>query len=439
MADTNRCEHGGPWQPAMRAIVVAEVISAMGTQMSLLALPWFVYTTSGSATQMGVVLAAQVLPAALLGIPSAVVVQRLGSRRTMLVSDLMRGPLVAAVPLLQLMGVLTLPVLLALVFAIGLFSAPYVSAQRLLIPATFADDEAMVVRGNALLEGSVRLAMLLGPAAAGVAISVLAAANVLFIDALSYLVACVVLWRGLPSTLGGPAHLGDDVGTVPAPRASTVDAHPVEPRGVLAGIRYVAHHVVLRRISLASLAFGFFYPPLFASLPVLTAQRYAADARIAGLLYAAVGAGAVLGSLVVLRVADRVQPLRLGAVGALGLCLPLWLLVVHLSAWQFALVMLVSGVFLPMINAPVLTQVMLRAPAEVRTKVLTLVLSANLLAGPLAFALTGPALERWGLTAVYVVVALGISVASALIATLGNVPPAVPPAATRMSRQGHVL
>jgi len=124
----------------------------------------------------------------------------------------------------------------------------------------------------------------------------------------------------------------------------------------------------------------------------------------------------------VLRVADRVQPLRLGAVGAIGLCLPLWLLVVNLPAWQFALVMLVSGVFLPMINAPVLSQVMLRAPAAIRTKVLTFVFSANLFSGPLAFALTGPALERWGLTPVYVVIALGVSVASAVIVTLAAVP-----------------
>ena len=425
MANTNRWGRGGLWQPAMRAILVAEMISAMGTQLSNLALPWFVYTTSESATEMGIVLAAQVLPAALLGIPSAVVVARLGPRRAMLLSDLMRAPLVAAVPLLQLAGLLTLPVLLALVFAIGLFSAPYVSAQRLLIPATFADDETMVVRGNALFEGSVRMAMLLGPAAAGVAISTLAAANVLFIDAASYLIAFAVLWRGLPRGLRAPGPYRDAVGTGPAaapvPHTFTVDA-----RGVLAGVRYVARHPVLRRITLASLTFGFFYPPLFASLPVLTAQRYAADARTAGLLYAAVGAGSVLGSMVVLRVADRVRPLRLGAVGALGLCLPLWFLVVDLPAWQFGLVMLISGGFLPMINAPILTQVMLRAPAQLRTKVLTLVFSANLMTGPLALALTGPALEKWGLTAVYVAIALGVSVASALIVTLANMPPKGP-------------
>ena len=59
-------ERGWLWQPAMRAILLAEGISAVGTQLSFVALPWFVYTTSHSATTMGLVLAAQVLPAALV-------------------------------------------------------------------------------------------------------------------------------------------------------------------------------------------------------------------------------------------------------------------------------------------------------------------------------------------------------------------------------------
>jgi predicted MFS family arabinose efflux permease len=404
--------------PALRVILLAEVISAVGSQMSFVALPWLVLTHTGSPTQMGIVLAAQVLPAAMLGIPSALVVQRLGVRRTMLVSDLARAPLVAAVPLLHLAGLLHLTALLAVVFAIGVFNAPYLSAQRLIIPETFADDETLVVRGNALLDGAVRMAMLLGPACAGVAITAFGAQNVLFFDAASYLLAFAVLWRGLPhaapTTTPGPGV---------APSSGLVVAAPGEPpAGSLDGVRFVLRQPVLRRITLASLVFGFFYPPLLASLPVLTAQRYEQDPRVAGLLYAAVGAGSALGMLVVLGMAERVRPLRLGAVGAVGLCVPLWLLVVDLPAWQFALVMLFSGVFLPILNAPVLSQVMLGAPAQVRAQVMTLLFSVNLFSGPLALALTGPALQAWGLTPVYVLIALGVSAGSALIVTLAGVP-----------------
>jgi DHA3 family macrolide efflux protein-like MFS transporter len=118
--------------------------------------------------------------------------------------------------------------------------------------------------------------------------------------------------------------------------------------------------------------------------------------------------------------------MRLGAVGAVGLSAPLWLLVADLAAWQFALVMLVSGLFTPILNAPIIAQIMLRAPEEVRAKVLAFVLTANTLAGPLAYALTGPALDRWGLTSVYVVAAVGVSAGAAMIVTLASVERASP-------------
>jgi MFS family permease len=368
--------------------------------MSFVALPWFVLMTTHSATRMGFVFGTELLPAALLGIPSAVVVQRWGVRRTLLVADLGRAPLLAAIPLLKLAGLLSFPALLAIVFAIGVFGAPYVSAVRLVLPETFADDESLVVQGNALMEGVVRMAMLLGPALAGVAISAFHALDILYFDAATYLAAFLILRRFLPAT-----HRRADV--------SSEDG-----RGVLAGARFALTHPLLRRITFVSLLFGFFFPPLLASLPVLTESRYGHDPRVAGLLYAAWGGGALVGTLTVLPAANRLPPMTLGAIGSIGLTLPLWLLVVDLPSWQFALVLLVSGFFTPMLNAPVITLMMLQAPDEVRAKVVTFILTMNLIAGPIAFMLTGPALDRWGLTPVYVVVALGSTAAAALIVSL---------------------
>ena len=90
------------------ALVSAEVISSLGSQMTFLALPWFVLQTTGSATRMGVVLAVELLPIAILGIPSGSVIARYGARRTMLVSDLIRAPLLASIPLLHELGVFEL-------------------------------------------------------------------------------------------------------------------------------------------------------------------------------------------------------------------------------------------------------------------------------------------------------------------------------------------
>jgi MFS family permease len=395
--------------PVLRAMFAAELISALGTQMSFLALPWFVLMDTGSATLMGLVLAVELLPAALLGIPSAVVVQRIGVRRTLMYANLGRAPLLAAVPVLYSVGWLPFPVLLVIVFAIGVFAAPYLSAQRLLLPETFADDLSLVVQGNALFEGVSRLGMLVGPAVAGLAIGALGAQDILYVNAFTFGVACLILWRWLPRPSPATSGTGDAV--------TSSDPN----RGVLAGARYALANPSLRRITVAALLFGFFFPPLLASLPVLTHVRYDADPRVAGLLYAAWGGGALIGTLAVLPVARRIEPMKLAAIGAVGLAAPLWLLLFTLPEWQFAIVLLISGMFTPMLNAPVITLMMLLAPIEVRAKVVTFILTVNLVTGPLAYALTGPALDRWRLTSIYTFVALGVSAAATVLVTLAFV------------------
>ena len=414
MATDSPMARGGVFgHPVLRAILVAELISALGTQMTFLALPWFVFRSTGSATLMGLVLAVELLPAALLGILSALVVQRIGVRRTLLHANVWRAPLLAAIPVLNFFGLLSFPVLLAIVFAIGVFNAPYLSAQRLLLPETFADDQSLVVQANAVVEGVARLGMLLGPAAAGLAIGVLGAENILYVNAATFLIAFLILRRRLPSRRpAGPA----------APRPTSRDGH-----GLFAGARFALADPQLRRITMASLLFGFFFPPLLASLPVLTHVRFGEDPRIAGLLYAAWGGGALIGTLTVLPAAKRIPPIRLGAIGAVGLAIPLWLLLFNLSEWEFALVLLVSGLFTPVLNAPVIALMMLLAPADLRAKVITFILTMNLLTGPIAYALTGPVLDRWKLTPVYVFVALGVSIAAAVLVSLAWVaksPPA---------------
>ena len=109
----------------VRPLLAAELVSALGSQMTFLALPWFVLVTTGSAARMGVVLGVQLLPIALLGIPSGALVARLGARRTLILCDAARAPLMLSIPLLHEAGRLSYGVLLALVFAIGCFLAPF--------------------------------------------------------------------------------------------------------------------------------------------------------------------------------------------------------------------------------------------------------------------------------------------------------------------------
>lgn len=69
---------------AVRALVGAQVVSSLGSLMTVVALPWFVLETTGSPGRMSLVLAAQAAPLAVLALASGRVATRLGARRTML-------------------------------------------------------------------------------------------------------------------------------------------------------------------------------------------------------------------------------------------------------------------------------------------------------------------------------------------------------------------
>src|SRR4051794_2410663 len=105
-------------------LVVAEGISSLGTRMTLVALPWFVLATTGSAAMTGAAFVAESLPVAVFGLLSGPVVGRLGSLRAMAIADWARMLLIGAIPVLHLAGALTFPLLLALLFSASVFYVP---------------------------------------------------------------------------------------------------------------------------------------------------------------------------------------------------------------------------------------------------------------------------------------------------------------------------
>ena len=118
---------------------------------------------------------------------------RIGPRAALLISDGVRAPLVALVPLLQETGHLTFALLLVISALHGVFSIGYFTAQRTILPAVVGEDEQLVARANSLVEGTTNLTNFLGPALAGFAIALLGAANVLWLDAASYALSFVVI------------------------------------------------------------------------------------------------------------------------------------------------------------------------------------------------------------------------------------------------------
>ncbi len=368
------------------ALLASQVVSSLGSQMTFLALPWFVLATTGSPTRMSIVLAAELAPVAVLGIPSGVVIARWGARRTMLVADLARVPVIASIPLLHELGLLSFPLLLVLVALVGVFIAPYFASQALILPELVGDDEQVVAQANALVEGARRATSLLGPAAAGILIATFSAPVVLYVDAATFLLSFALLLLFVPHR-------------PPLPQSD-------DGKGMLAGIRYVLRDRTLRVLSVTALFANGFGQMLAAGLTVLAYEEYSSS-RVAGAFFAAFGIGAVLGSLVAVKLVGRYEPLRLGATAFVALTLPVFALAFELPVPAIVLALALSSFFGPLVNAPLVGVITMRSPEAIRAKVMTGVITAAMLAGPVGMLIAGPLLESWGARPVFLLVACG--------------------------------
>ena len=372
--------------PGIAALLASQVVSALGSQMTFLALPWFVLATTGSPTKMSIVLAVELAPVAILGIPSGAVIARWGARRSMLGSDLARAPLIASIPLLHQLGWLSFPMLLVLVSLVGVFMAPYFASQALILPELVGHDERVVAQATALVEGARRATSLLGPAAAGLLIATFSAPVVLYADAATFLLSFALLLVFVPHR-------------PPLPQTD-------EGKGLLAGIRFVLRDRMLRVLCFTSLLANGFGQMLVAGLTVLAYEEYSSS-RVAGVFFAAFGAGAVLGSLVAVRLVGRYDPLRLGATAFVALTLPVFALAIELPVPAIVVALALSSFFGPLVNAPLIGVITMRTPEAVRAKVMTGVITLAVLAGPAGMLIAGPLLESWGARPIFLLVAVG--------------------------------
>jgi MFS family permease len=386
---------------SLAAVLAAELVSLTGSAMTYIALPWFVLITTGSTAKTGWVLAAELLPIALLGIPAGSAIAHFGAKRTMNIADAARVPLLTAIPVLHWTGHLSFPLLLLFTFLIGSFTAPYYASSRLILPEILGDDEHLVAQGASFAQAAMQLTQLGGPIIGGLLIAWLSAPSVLIVDAATYAFSFVVIFVFVRA---GKRVAGDE-----------------SSRGLFAGLKYVVHDRLLGPTLVAASFINFVAQGLIVMLPVLVLRRYDADPKILGFLFAAFGAGALIGSIWVSQIVRKVSLVKLARLGILGMAPPLWFLPIHMP-WPAVAVLLAAFAFSsPVVNAPIIGIITVRTPAALRPKVITAVITIASLIGPLGFLAVGESLQYVSIDAIFIAIAAGLTAgALAFSAALGR-------------------
>lgn len=173
--------------------LAAQGISIAGTRISMIAIPWLVLTTTGSATRTGIVAFAEMAPLVVLQALSGPVMDRLGARRVAITCDLLSVLVVGAIPVAHLLDVLSFPLLLVLVAVAGSLRGPGDAAKHAMLPV-LVEQVAMPTERVTGLTGAVeRGASMTGAALAGGLVALVGAADALLVDALSFLLSALVM------------------------------------------------------------------------------------------------------------------------------------------------------------------------------------------------------------------------------------------------------
>ncbi|MGK5501093.1 MFS transporter [Streptomyces sp. URMC 125] len=265
-------------RPAFRRLWTSSTATAVGSQLTAVAVPKQVYDLTGSSAWVGYASLAGLLPLVVFALWGGAIADSLDRRTVLLVTN--TG--IAVTSLLfwvqaaaGLGSVAVLMVLLALQQAFFGVNAPARSASvARLVPA------GELAAANALTSTVMQTGLVLGPLLAGALIPVIGLGTLYLVDALALCAAVAAVRRlpSLPPLGGGPRRSG--------------------PRQIAAGFRYIAARRVLLLSFLADVIAMVFGMPR-ALFPQLAATTYASwgEGMALGLLYAAIPVGAVAAGL----------------------------------------------------------------------------------------------------------------------------------------------
>jgi len=362
------------------SLFIANAISLVGNVFTLIAIPWFVLQTTGSATKTGITGFFNILPVVLAGFLGGTVVDRLGYKRTSIISDIASGVTTALVPILYFTVGLEFWQLMVLVFLGALLDTPGSTARAALLPELAEQAGMPIERVTSLTHVIERGARLVGAPLAGLLISVIGTANVLWLDAISFFISAGIVWIFVP--VFGTQHKGSESGTYLGELKE--------------GLRFIKQDTLILSIVIMVMLTNFL-DAIFGGVlqPVYVREVYG-NALYLGLLISANGGGAVIGGLIFAAIGHRL-PRHTTFVGAFVLTgFRFWVYALYPPVWVLIVVTLITSIGAGPLNPIIGAIEFERIPANMRGRVFGAITAGAWIAMPLGMLLGGVLTDRLG-------------------------------------------
>jgi len=178
---------------SLYGFLVTSVVSVAGTRVSAIAIPWFVLTTTGSPTKMGLVLLCEMLPYVVVKALGGPLIDRRGPRQVSIIADATSAVVAALIPILHLTGQLSFPVLLVLVAVLGTVRGPGDAAKYALVPQVARESGMSLERVTGLESTADRTTSIISFGIAGGLVALVGPINAVIVDAASFAFAAIAL------------------------------------------------------------------------------------------------------------------------------------------------------------------------------------------------------------------------------------------------------
>jgi MFS family permease len=387
----------GSWRPLV-TLELATLVSAAANGVALIVLPWVTLDLTGSAADVGLVATAAAVPLVASALVSGTVVDRFGRRETAVVSDILSGISMAAIPLAAAAGVLSLSVLIVLAAVGAVFDPAGVTARETMLPA--AADAARLEREtvNGVHEAVFGVAFLVGPALGGLLIGLVGAKTTLWAAAIGF----------------GLAAVASALVRLPRVERRSTSVPQSILRDGIEGLAFVWRARTLRALTILFMVLvGAWVPIEGVILPVYFEAKDAPGEF--GVVLMAMSVGGIVGALVYSAVGQRVTRRAAVLVGLFGTALPtLWMAFLP-PLWLLILLGAAAGLLYGPINPIANVVLQEAAPPHLLGRAIGVLTSLAYAAGPIGFLVVGPAIELVGLRPTFLALALTI-VAIALAA-----------------------
>jgi len=361
------------------ALLGSSFFAITGNAFTTLAIPLYVLATTGSAAKTGIIAFANTAPpiaSALLGGP---LIDRFGRRRSVLTSDMLSMITLALIPILDRQGVLSFPLLMAIVAMGAFFDPPGSSARQAMLPTFATEAGYSPERAQSLFSVSFGLAQIIGPSLAGVSVAAIGASGTIWVNCVTFAV-CLILIGGFVQR--------DSSGVMPSNSSFLEDLH--------SGWRYVWNDNFLRAMMVISAAFSGVFVPIYTVLYPVFFTEVIKSQRTLGFFLGMEAAGGLIGAVLYGAIGQRFSRRN-----AMAFCLIAWLPSYWVLVFHPPIVwLLVAGFVAGLLTGPLQpifnVAFQVRTPDHMRARVFAMAMACTLIAVPIGSLILGPVIQAAG-------------------------------------------